>query len=349
MSNSFKTSILILAVFGLVLGCNQPASTDTSTVETTTSTAADTSTAAPSTTASASTVDANDLTNDKNKFGYALGAYLATQIDQVIGQQSGNLTSSEAIKGINDVLANNDLQMTDVEIQNTLQEGQAAMQAAQQAATEPTTEGGATPITGIDKDKFGYALGAFLAGQLGQVLAQQSENLNTAAAINGINDVLTKQEIKLSEEDIQSTLAAAQAAQQAEQDALSAENIAAGAAYLTANKSTDGWTETASGLQYKTVTEGTGASPTAEQTVKVHYKGTLIDGTQFDSSYDRNQPAEFPLNGVISGWTEGLQLMKVGGTTDFVIPSDMAYGPQGRPGIPANSVLLFTVELLEIK
>ena len=99
MSHSFKTSMLTLAVMVLVLGCNQPATTDTSTVETTTSSAADTSTAAPSTTASA--VDASDLTNDKNKFGYALGAYLATQLDQVISQQSGNLTSSEAIKGIN--------------------------------------------------------------------------------------------------------------------------------------------------------------------------------------------------------------------------------------------------------
>ena len=88
------------------------------------------------------------------------------------------------------------------------------------------------------------------------------------------------------------------------------------------------------------------AQPT--DTVKVHYRGTLIDGTQFDSSYDRNEPAEFPLNGVIKGWTEGLQLMKVGGKMKLFVPSDLAYGPQGRPSIPPSSVLIFDIELLEI-
>jgi len=200
-----------------------------------------------------------------------------------------------------------------------------------------------------DEDKFGYALGAFLAGQLDQVLEQQGTNINRASAIKGLTDVLNKNDLQMTEAEIQSTLQEAQTRQQAQSQAEGAENAAAGAAYLAANKAKEGWVETASGLQYNTVTEGTGASPTAEQTVKVHYKGTLTDGTQFDSSYDRGEPIEFPLSGVIPGWTEGVQLMKVGGKTDFVIPSDMAYGPQGRPGIPPNSVLLFTVELLEIK
>jgi FKBP-type peptidyl-prolyl cis-trans isomerase len=96
------------------------------------------------------------------------------------------------------------------------------------------------------------------------------------------------------------------------------------------------------------MTMGKGPSPKATDVVTVHYKGTLIDGTKFDSSYDRGKPAEFPLNGVIKGWTEGLQLMKVGGKNKMVIPSDLAYGPQGRPGIPANSVLIFEVELISI-
>jgi len=96
------------------------------------------------------------------------------------------------------------------------------------------------------------------------------------------------------------------------------------------------------------MTEGKGASPKATDTVKVHYLGTLIDGTKFDSSYDRGQPVEFPLNQVIPGWTEALQLMKVGGKNKLFIPANIAYGPQGRTGIPGNSTLVFEVELLDI-
>lgn len=108
------------------------------------------------------------------------------------------------------------------------------------------------------------------------------------------------------------------------------------------------YTTTASGLQYRVITQGNGARPTAADTVTVHYRGTLADGTQFDSSYDRGQPATFPLNGVIAGWTEGLQLMPVGSTFEFIIPAELAYGAAGRPGIPPNAVLTFVVELLGI-
>jgi FKBP-type peptidyl-prolyl cis-trans isomerase FkpA len=110
----------------------------------------------------------------------------------------------------------------------------------------------------------------------------------------------------------------------------------------------DGVTKTDSGLLYQVETEGTGAQPKETDTVEVHYKGTLIDGTQFDSSYDRGQPATFPLNRVIPGWTEGVQLMKVGSKYKFVIPPELAYGEQDTPTIPANSTLVFEVELLKI-
>ena len=105
---------------------------------------------------------------------------------------------------------------------------------------------------------------------------------------------------------------------------------------------------TSSGLVYTSVVEGKGASPTAADTVKVHYRGTLIDGTEFDSSYKRNQPATFPLNGVIRCWTEGVQLMKIGGKATLVCPSDLAYGDGGRPTIPGGATLVFEIELLEI-
>lgn len=129
------------------------------------------------------------------------------------------------------------------------------------------------------------------------------------------------------------------------------ENIDKGSAFLEENKEKEGVMVTDSGLQYKVIEEGDGESPSAENVVSVHYEGTLIDGEVFDSSYDRGQPAEFPLNRVIPGWTEGVQLMREGATYEFYIPSELAYGaqaPQGSP-IGPNETLIFKVELLEVK
>lgn len=122
-----------------------------------------------------------------------------------------------------------------------------------------------------------------------------------------------------------------------------------GAAFLANNKKRPGVKETASGLQYEVIKEGTGEKPTAASTVKVHYTGTLLNGTKFDSSRDRNQPVEFPLQNVIRGWTEGVQLMNIGSTYKFYIPYQLAYGLQGSPPtIPGGATLVFEVELLDI-
>ena len=107
--------------------------------------------------------------------------------------------------------------------------------------------------------------------------------------------------------------------------------------------------EVASGLQYKVMKEGNGAQPKSSDTVTVNYRGTLLDGTEFDSSYKRGQPATFAVGGVIKGWTEALQLMKVGSKYQLFIPANLAYGEQGRPGIPPNSILIFEVELMDVK
>jgi FKBP-type peptidyl-prolyl cis-trans isomerase len=130
--------------------------------------------------------------------------------------------------------------------------------------------------------------------------------------------------------------------------AVAADGTAEGEAFLASNATAEGVQTTASGLQYKVVTEGTGGRPTAADTVTVMYEGTFIDGTVFDTSYDDNQPITFALGRVIPGWTEGLQLMSVGSTYMLYIPSDLAYGPGGRPGIPPNTTLIFKVELLDI-
>ena len=123
---------------------------------------------------------------------------------------------------------------------------------------------------------------------------------------------------------------------------------AAGKAYADKFVATPGAAKTATGLVYRESTAGTGESPKATDTVRVHYRGTLIDGSEFDSSYKRNQPASFPLNGVIRCWTEGVQLMKVGGKSTLVCPSDIAYGDGGRPSIPGGATLVFEIELLGI-
>ena len=139
------------------------------------------------------------------------------------------------------------------------------------------------------------------------------------------------------------------AKQQQKQAELGTKNKTDGEAYLAANKKNPGVVTLPDGLQYLVLTNGSGPMPTANDVVKVHYRGTLIDGSEFDSSYKRGQPAEFQVTGVIHGWTEALQKMKVGSKWKLFIPSELAYGEQGRPGIPPNATLIFEVELLESK
>ena len=129
----------------------------------------------------------------------------------------------------------------------------------------------------------------------------------------------------------------------------SEENLAKGKAFLAENGKREGVMSTGSGLQYEIITAGSGARPTASSTVEVHYEGTLIDGSIFDSSYERGETISFPLNRVIKGWTEGVQLMQVGSVYRFYIPSELAYGPRGQGSIPSNSVLIFKIELLGIQ
>lgn len=132
------------------------------------------------------------------------------------------------------------------------------------------------------------------------------------------------------------------------QQRIAADNLAKGNAFLAENKTQEGVVTLASGLQYKVLREGTGAMPVPGDQVKCHYRGTLLDGTEFDSSYKRGEPATFPVTGVIKGWIEGLQLMKTGAKWMLYIPSDLAYGERGNPSIGANSTLIFEIELLEI-
>jgi len=228
----------------------------------------------------------------------------------------------------------------------------AAEEGAKKDANEPKIIVQATAekveIFKTEMEKVSYIIGTQIARQF----KSQEIEINLDTLLMGLKDalggdklVLGQSEMKTVYDGWQKKMRAKQAAKQAKE---TAENLAAGTAFLEANKAKEGVKVLPSGLQYKVITEGTGNTPTADDKVKTHYRGTLIDGTEFDSSYKRNKPAEFPVKGVIKGWTEALQLMKEGGKWELYIPANLAYGERGRPSIPANSTLIFEIELLEI-
>ncbi|QLY24319.1 FKBP-type peptidyl-prolyl cis-trans isomerase [Bdellovibrio sp. KM01] len=194
-----------------------------------------------------------------------------------------------------------------------------------------------------DIKKASYAIGQ----QIGGNLKQQNIDFDSDALAQALKDASAGKN-EMTKEDMQAAMMKLQEMAMKKQQEAAETNAKAGKDYLEKNKSAAGVKTTASGLQYIIEKEGTGAQPKKEDVVKVHYKGTLTNGEQFDSSYDRGQPAEFPVGGVIPGWTEALQLMKVGSKAKLFIPPELAYGPSGRPGIPPNSVLVFEVELMDI-
>jgi FKBP-type peptidyl-prolyl cis-trans isomerase len=200
-----------------------------------------------------------------------------------------------------------------------------------------------------DDQKASYGIGQ----DFGRNLKPAKSRLDVPAFIRGLEDALNDRDAAVAQEELQVALeafnAAVMAEQQAEHEAAAANNLAEGEAYLAENGAKDGVVTTASGLQYEVLREGDGVKPAAEDRVSIHYKGTLIDGTQFDSSYDRNEPAVFGVSGVIAGFSEALQLMSVGSHFRVVIPGDLGYGPQGTQGdIGPNATLIFEIELLEI-
>ncbi len=195
-----------------------------------------------------------------------------------------------------------------------------------------------------DEQKFSYVLGQ----QIGQELKNQGAEVDLDVLKMSILDVMEGKESRLSIEEMKKAMQDMRTKMMDKQKLDAAENTVKAQAFLEENKAKEGVVVTDSGLQYTVLKEGEGAIPTEKDKVKVHYKGTLVDGTEFDSSYTRDQPAEFMLNGVIGGWTEALQLMKVGSKYKLFVPPELGYGSRGRPSIPANSVLIFEVELLEI-
>src|SRR5213592_1004518 len=195
------------------------------------------------------------------------------------------------------------------------------------------------------KDKVSYSIGM----QIGFNLGRQKVDVNPDILAAGIKDAISGKP-QLTPDQVKDIMAQFEKDMEQKQKEVGEKNKTEGAKYLEENKKKAGVKTTASGLQYKVVKDGTGAQPKATDMVTVNYRGTLVDGTEFDSSYKRGQPATFPVNGVIKGWTEALQLMKVGSKYQVVVPSSLAYGERSvSPEIGPNATLIFEVELLDAK
>lgn len=207
----------------------------------------------------------------------------------------------------------------------------------------------AKPPVAIDRQKISYMVGM----DIGRGLTQIKDDIDIKVVEQALEATLKGEKTTMTQEEAlqvrQAYMQQMQAKRVTEQKAAAEKNKTEGTAFLAKNKSKSGVKTTASGLQYEVEKEGTGPKPKATDTVKVNYLGTKIDGTKFDSSYDRGQPATFPLNGVIKGWSEGLQLMPVGSKYKLYVPADLAYGENAPGPIGPNATLIFEVELVGIE
>jgi len=199
------------------------------------------------------------------------------------------------------------------------------------------------------KDKESYSLGY----QFGQTMKHQGLNLNLDIYTSGIRDALGGSKPQLSQEEMRQIVSELQkkaaAARGKELKEMSAKNLSESKAFLEENRKKEGVKTLPSGLQYKVLAEGSGKTPKAADNVTVNYKGTLINGAEFDNSYKRGQPATFKANGVIKGWIEALQLMKEGSKWQLFIPPELGYGERGAGPVPPNSTLIFEVELISVQ
>lgn len=198
------------------------------------------------------------------------------------------------------------------------------------------------------QERLSYAIGY----QIAMNLKEQETEYDLAMLYKGMSDVLKGQPVAMTDAEVRQVILEwrkqVQAIQLKKRQELAEKTASESKAFLAANAKKQGIKVLPSGLQYRVVKEGSGKSPTMTDTVKVNYKGRLVNGTEFDSSYKRGEPAQFPLNAVIKGWAEALQLMKPGAQYEIFIPPDLAYGENGNGPIPPNAVLIFDVELLEV-
>ncbi|UNK50070.1 FKBP-type peptidyl-prolyl cis-trans isomerase [Lysobacter sp. S4-A87] len=290
--------------------------------------------------AAASAQDKTVLTTDRDKASYMVGSDIAQSIAPVapdIDLAAFERAIKNAFDGGKPLITEDEAQVV----------GPALMQ---RIASRSGQAPAGAKVPDVAKDKVAYLVGA----DVGRSLAPIKDELELPVVVQAIRTSFNKGTPLLSEAEQgavrQSFQQKVQAKMQAQASALGDKNKADGAAFLAKNKAVKGVFTTGSGLQYMILRQGSGARPKSTDQVRVNYHGTLLDGTVFDSSYDRGQPAEFALNQVIAGWTEGVGMMPVGSKFRFWIPGDLAYGPKGTPGGPIgpNATLVFDVELMSI-
>lgn len=288
--------------------------------------------------AAAATKENAVLTSESEKIGYAVGIDVASSFEplaDLIDVAALRAAIENAFAGKDPVLSQEEAQATD-----------GALRMAMMAKSGQPIPGMApgTEVPAPDAVKVAQLLGGYAVGPS---LTQIKDDISLDALFAAIGDVFGKRELKFTREQAMAEL---QAFAQGKAARMSEENRRAGAEFLAANKTQSGVITTDSGLQYQVLRAGSGELPTATSRVRVHYEGKLLSGEVFDSSYARGEPAEFGLNQVIAGWTEGVALMPVGAKYRFWIPSDLAYGANGAPGgkIGPDATLTFDVELLGV-
>jgi FKBP-type peptidyl-prolyl cis-trans isomerase FklB len=281
------------------------------------------------------------LETDDDKFSYMMGADVGTYLTQ----NGVPVVRERFLMGFNDITQGKDPAMTDEETRGIIE------QFEKLAGPPPQSPDGkpvpVKPVTGDEKflGQLSYVLGA----SVGTKMKRNGIAIKEGPFIRAIEDVANERKMALTDDEMKLVFEAYGKKQVEKRKASADKNLVDGKAFLDDNAKKPGVKTTASGLQYTVVTEGKGEMPKATDTVKTHYRGTLLDGTEFDSSYSRNEPTEFPVNKVIAGWTEALQLMRVGDKWKLFIPSELAYGERGAGReIGPNSALIFDIELLEI-
>ncbi|MFC0679263.1 FKBP-type peptidyl-prolyl cis-trans isomerase N-terminal domain-containing protein [Lysobacter korlensis] len=285
------------------------------------------------------------LTTDREKVSYAIGMDVGNSLKPV----GPDLDVAALEQAVRSIFAGNKPTMTQQEAQATDQALRARI-AAREGTPVPGAAPGSQPPA-VDKAKVGTLVGSYMVGPS---LAPIKDEVEMSVFLQGLRTALEGGKPMLAEEEARTVLTAfgQRMQQQMQQQAAEAgeRNRTEGAAFLAKNKETKGVFTTPSGLQYMVLREGNGERPKPTDRVRVNYHGTLLDGTVFDSSYERGEPAEFGLNQVIPGWTEGVAMMPVGAKYRFWIPGDLAYGAKGTPGGPIgpNATLMFDVELMSI-
>jgi len=281
------------------------------------------------------------LETDEDKFSYLIGADIGTNL-----KQNGiPVVRERFLLGFNDIAQGKQPALTEAEMQ-------AVMQQFQEKKGQPTAspDGTPQPVKPVEGDENFLGQLSYLVGaDVGMNLKRSGLVVTEAPFIRAVEDVVNGRQMAMTEDEMKTVFEAYRQKQVEKRKAIADKNLADGKAFLDENAKKPGVKTTASGLQYLVVAEGKGDMPKAADTVKTHYRGTLLDGTEFDSSYARNEPIEFPVNGVIAGWTEALQMMHAGDKWKLFIPSELAYGERGAGGdIGPNSTLVFDIELLEV-